>query len=103
VGSATSLAELAGARTDRGAQLVELLDRLDAEIAAIEAGGSPLDRYRAACRTLGSEVTVEVGTRTIQGVAAALDEAGALVIETASGRDTVTSGEVVRVRPVVPA
>jgi len=102
-GSATSLAELAGARTDRGALLAELLDRLDAEIAAIEAGGSPLDRYRAACRTLGSEVTVEVGTRTIQGVAAALDEAGALVIETASGRETVTSGEVVRVRPVVPA
>lgn len=102
-GSATSLAELAGAPVDRGALLAELLERLDAEITAIEAGRSPLDRYRAACRTVGSTVTVEVGPRAIQGVAVALDEAGALVIETGSGRETVTSGEVVRVRPGVPA
>lgn len=102
-GSATSLAEMAGTPTDRGVLLAELLERLDAEIAGIEAGRSPLDRYRAACRTLGREVVVEVGSRTIGGVAVALDEVGRLVIETASGRETVTSGEVVRVRPEVPA
>lgn len=102
-GSAISLAELAGAPVDRGALLAALLDHLDAELAQIEAGGSPLDRYRAACRTLGSEVTVEVGARTIVGTAAEIDDAGALVVETSSGRETVTSGEVVRVRPAVPA
>lgn len=102
-GSATSLGELAGAAVDRGALLAALLDRLDAELAAIDVGDSPLDRYRAACRTLGSEVTVEVGSRTIDGVAVAIDDAGALVVETSLGRETVTSGEVVRVRPVVPA
>jgi BirA family biotin operon repressor/biotin-[acetyl-CoA-carboxylase] ligase len=102
-GSATSLAELAGAAVDRGVLLAELLERLDAELIAIEAGRSPLDRYRAACRTLGSEVTIEIGSRTIQGVAVALDEAGALIVETGSGRATVTSGEVVRVRSAVPA
>lgn len=102
-GSATSLAELAGAPVDRGALLAELLERLDAELAAIEAGHSPLDRYRAACRTLGSEVTVEAGSRTIQGVAVGLDDTGGLVIETSSGREAVTSGEVVRVRPQVTA
>jgi BirA family biotin operon repressor/biotin-[acetyl-CoA-carboxylase] ligase len=102
-GSATSLGEMAGTVADRGALLAALLDRLDAELAAIEAGGSPLDRYRAACRTLGSEVSVEVGSRTIDGVAVAIDDAGALVVETPSGRETVTSGEVIRVRPAVPA
>lgn len=102
-GSATSLAEIAERPVDRGALLDGLLDRLDAELAAIEDGGSPLERYRAACRTLGCEVTVEIGTRTIGGLAAAIDDAGALVVETASGRETVTSGEVIRVRPAVPA
>jgi BirA family transcriptional regulator, biotin operon repressor / biotin---[acetyl-CoA-carboxylase] ligase len=102
-GSATSLADLAGTRVDRGALLAALLDRLDAELAEIEAGGSPLDRYRAACRTLGSEVTIEAGPRTIDGVALAIDDSGGLVVETSSGRETVTSGEVVSVRSAVPA
>lgn len=101
--SATSLAELTGSPVDRGLLLAELLDRLDAEMASLEAGGSPLERYRSACRTLGSEVRVEVGERTIDGTAVAIDAAGALIVETPTGRETVTSGEVVRVRPVVPA
>jgi BirA family biotin operon repressor/biotin-[acetyl-CoA-carboxylase] ligase len=102
-GTATSLAALAGVPVDRGALLAALLDRLDAELSGVEAGGSPLERYRAACRTLGNAVTVEVGSRTIDGVAVEIDEAGALVVETSSGREAVTSGEVVRVRPAVPA
>ena len=101
--SATSLVERCGATVDRGTLLAALLERLDVELGAIEAGASPLDRYRAACRTLGSEVTVEVGARTISGVAVAIDEAAALVVETSSGRETVSSGEVVRVRAAVPA
>lgn len=102
-GSATSLSELAGTPVDRGALLAALLDRLDAELTAIESGDSPLERYRAACRTIGGEVTVEVGSRTIDGRAVAIDDAGALVVATPSGRETVTSGEVVRVRAAVPA
>lgn len=102
-GSATSLGELAGGHVDRGALLAALLERLDKELAAVEAGSSPLDRYRAACRTLGSRVTVEVGSRTVDGMAVSIDDAGALVVETVSGLETVTSGEVVRVRPAVPA
>ena len=103
VGPATSLSELAGVAVDRGALLTVLLARLDAELSAIEAGASPLHRYRAACRTLGSQVTVEAGSRTIEGVAVAIDEAGSLVVESAAGRVAVTSGEVVRVRPAMPA
>lgn len=102
-GSATSLAELVGAPIDRGALLAALLDRLDAELAAVDRGESPLDRYRAACRTLGVEVTVEVGSRTFDGLAEGIDRSGSLIVRTATGRETVTSGEVVRVRPAVPA
>lgn len=102
-GSATSLAELTGAPVDRGALLGALLDHLDRELAAVEAGASPLARYRDACRTIGGEVTVEVGSRTIDGIAVAIDDAGGLVLETPAGRETVASGEVVRVRPAVPA
>ena len=102
-GSATSIEELTGARVDRGALLAALLERLDVELTAIDTGTALLDRYRAACRTLGSEVTVEIGARMIEGVAVAIDDAGGLVVRTPSGAETVTSGEVTRVRPVVPA
>jgi BirA family biotin operon repressor/biotin-[acetyl-CoA-carboxylase] ligase len=102
-GFATSLAELAGASVDRGVLLGALLDRLESELDDLEAGASPLERYRSACRTIGSAVTVGIGTRTIDGVAVAVDEAGGLVVDTPSGRETVTSGEVLRVRPKVPA
>jgi BirA family biotin operon repressor/biotin-[acetyl-CoA-carboxylase] ligase len=102
-GLATSLAALAGEPVDRGALLGSLLDRLDRELTDVDAGASPLERYRAACRTIGSAVTVEIGARRIDGDALTVDDAGGLVVETPTGRETVTSGEVVRVRPAVPA
>lgn len=102
-GTATSLREMTGGPVDRGALLAQLLDRLDAELAALDGGASLLGRYRAACSTLGSEVTVEIGSRTIRGTAVDVDEAGALVIRTPSGLEAVASGEVTRVRRAVPA
>lgn len=101
--SATSLSELAGRSVDRVALLGALLDALDGEVARIEAGESPLARYRAACSTLGASVTVEVGGRRIEGVAVGLDEAGALIVAAGDERVAVTSGEVTRVRSAVPA
>jgi len=102
-GAATSLLELAGGPVDRGALLDRLLDRLDAELLGIESGSAPLERYRAACRTIGSHVTVELGERSVEGVATGIDDRGALLVETANGTETITSGEVLRVRPAVPA
>lgn len=101
--SATSLTELCGSPVDRVALLDRLLDRLDAELAAVESGVMPTDRYRAALRTIGSHVTVELGGRTLAGIATGIDDHGALVVETPTGTEHVTSGEVVRVRPGVPA
>jgi BirA family transcriptional regulator, biotin operon repressor / biotin---[acetyl-CoA-carboxylase] ligase len=101
--TATSLTELAGAPVDRGALLAALLDALDEELHALEEGRSPRDRYRAACRTLGRDVVVEVGGRRVEGRATDIDADGALVLETSGGVTTVTAGEVVRVRGAVPA
>jgi BirA family biotin operon repressor/biotin-[acetyl-CoA-carboxylase] ligase len=98
---ATSLADLAPAHAiDRVGLFARLLDALSEEIGAIEAGRSPLPRYRARCRTLGADVTVAVGERTIDGRAVDLDDDGALVVETGDGRVRVASGEVTAVRRV---
>ena len=101
--TATSLAHLAGAPVDRVALLDRLLTALDAEVKAIEAGRSPLERYRGACSTIGADVVVEVGDRTIEGRAMQIDATGALVVATPSGPRTLTAGAVTRVRPAVPA
>jgi BirA family biotin operon repressor/biotin-[acetyl-CoA-carboxylase] ligase len=95
---ATSLAELAGRSLDRVELLRALLDRLESELAAIESGRSPLERYRAACATLGAEVTVDTPDGRIAGRARDLDERGALVVETAAGPVAISSGQVLRVR-----
>jgi BirA family biotin operon repressor/biotin-[acetyl-CoA-carboxylase] ligase len=101
---ATSLADLAGADINRDTLLSRLVGALAAEIDAIEAGASPLERYRARCTTLGSSVSVETGSDVVTGTAIDLAETGALVVEDALGRRHVLSGgEVRRVRPMVPA
>jgi BirA family transcriptional regulator, biotin operon repressor / biotin---[acetyl-CoA-carboxylase] ligase len=101
---ATSLADLAGGPVDREALLDRLLGGLEAEIASIEAGNSPLERYRARCSTLGSAVSVETVEGPVHGRAVDLDSTGALVVEDRQGdRHVVTGGEVTGVRPAVTA
>jgi BirA family biotin operon repressor/biotin-[acetyl-CoA-carboxylase] ligase len=100
---ATSLADLASCPIDRVELLGALLDELDREVRELEAGISPLDRYRAACATLGTEVTVETATGRVIGHAVDLNEYGALVVDGPGGRIELTSGEIVRVRPGVTA
>jgi len=102
-GSASSLSELAGAPLDRTQLLVRLLAALELEVSGLEAGNSPLDRYRAACRTLGTAVEVDVGGRVLRGTAVDLDSSGALVLLTDDGPVAIASGEVVRASPAVPA
>ena len=97
--SATALADLAGSPVDRVALLARLLDALEEELDAIEAGHSPLERYRARCSTLGRTVTVATADGSVTGRAVDLDAAGALVVEAVDGRHIISSGEVVRVAP----
>ena len=96
--SATSLAELAGTDVDRVALLARLLAVLDVEIADVEAGASPLARYRAACTTIGGPVSVDIGSGLVAGEAIGLDGHGRLVVSTVDGIVTIATGEVIRAR-----
>lgn len=100
---ATSLADLAGRPIERVTLLAALLDELDAELVALEAGRSPLARYREACTTLGSEVAVETSAGRLTGRAVEVDPHGALVVDTGSGLVALATGDVVRLRPEAPA
>lgn len=96
---ATSLIEIAHHPVDRASLLGRLLAALDVEVATIESGASPLDRFRAACDTIGQLVTIDVGSGMVVGRAVDLDARGALVVDTDDGPVTITTGEVVRARP----
>ena len=100
---ATSLRELAGAPIDRADLLSRLLDALDEELSAAEGGTSPVARYREVCATLGTEVAVETADGRVEGRATAIDDAGALVVDTEGGPVALASGEIVRVRAGAPA
>ncbi len=102
---ATSLADLAGRDVDRSALLGRVLDALDDEIAALERGESPLERYRAASWLDGRRVVVALGEREVEGVALGIGQAGELLLQTDEGELALAVGEVLRVRPVmaVPA
>lgn len=99
--TATSLADLAGAEVDREALLARLVDGLGAEVESIEAGISPLPRYRVRCATLGTEVRVSTADAVVSGRAVDLDATGSLVVQTEDGTRVLASGEVLGVRPEV--
>jgi BirA family transcriptional regulator, biotin operon repressor / biotin---[acetyl-CoA-carboxylase] ligase len=96
--NATSLASLAGGDVDRVAILDRLLDVLNDELVEVEAGHSPLDRYRDACFTIGRDVAVETASRVVEGTAIGLDAGGSLVVATSTGEVALSSGEVASVR-----
>lgn len=95
---ATSLAELSGHDLDRVALLARLLDRLDREVAALEAGSSPVERMREVSALEGSDVVVDVGEQVLAGRVAGIGPDGALLLDVEAGRVALTSGEVVTVR-----
>ena len=57
------------------------------------------DEVRRRCATLGQPVRVTLAGEELTGLAAAIDDAGHLVVETASGPRRVTAGDVVHLRP----
>ena len=92
----------AGARVGRAATARAMLDRLDANYAALDSGrwAEVLAAWRRRCATLGSAVTVHLpGGATLVGRAVDVTLEGALLIETADGVRTVYAGDVTHVRP----
>ena len=98
--TATSLAREDAVRLDRADLLGFLVRYLRDALADPEAS---LDRYRRASATIGRAVTVtREGAATVTGVALDVDARGALMLETESGVETVTAGDVVHLRPDLP-
>jgi BirA family biotin operon repressor/biotin-[acetyl-CoA-carboxylase] ligase len=94
---ATSIAIEGGTRLDRPDLLAETLQLFR------EALGDPakaLMRYRELCVTIGQSVRVERATGDkVSGYARAIDDTGALVLETSAGDVRIASGDVVHLRP----
>ncbi len=95
--TATSLSDLAGGTVDRVALLTSLLDALDAEVAAVEGGTSPHERFQAASWLTGRSVEVETPAGRLTGVAGAIADDGGLVIDGPTIHTIVSVGEVIRV------
>ncbi len=70
------------------------------ELIILSETACALEAYRAACLTLGQRVRLEgVGTDApIEGMASDVDDHGRLVVMTAAGERTVTSGECLHLR-----
>lgn len=98
--NASSLMEVSGVPIDRRALLRRLLDALDVELAAIEAGLSPVQRYRDASALDGRWVEVMVGDERRRGRVAGIGDDGALLLDTPGGRAAVSHGEVMKVEPL---
>lgn len=96
-------ASLAATGVSRDAVLDALLARLERRYAAWRAdpgAGDLADAYRTACETLGLDVRAELpGGAVLIGRALSVDDAGRLVIGTATGRRAVGAGDVVHLRP----
>lgn len=106
-GSATSLAEAAGAPLDVNRFAAALIGRVLGAYAAFEDGS-----YRKDFATLwhkydvlrGQPVTVLQGTRSVSGTATGIDDEGSLLVRLAGGRtERFRAGEVTLSRDSVPA
>lgn len=95
--TATSIAIEGGLRLDRPDLLADTLRRFGE---AMRDPAVALNRYRTLCITFGQTVRVERATGDqVSGYARAIDDTGALVVETAAGDVRIASGDVVHLRP----
>jgi BirA family biotin operon repressor/biotin-[acetyl-CoA-carboxylase] ligase len=109
---AVALNQVVGHEVDREDLLVALLQGLDRRYREIlddfEVADSALDGRRALMAeartlsaTLSRRVRADLGVEQVEGMAVALTDEGALVVETDRGdRRTVIAGDVVHLRPV---
>jgi BirA family biotin operon repressor/biotin-[acetyl-CoA-carboxylase] ligase len=94
------LAELATSCAIEGHDVdrLALLARLDVQLERIASStgerAAALDEWRARSSTLGLEVEVRSPAGSVRGLARALADDGALVLETASGPQRIVAGEV---------
>ena len=94
---ATSLKIESGREISRAELATTILRELDSDYARI-CGGSfaeVADEWRAHCKTIGRQVTIQIGERRMRGQAESLDDDGALLLRTDHGRlERITGGDV---------
>jgi BirA family transcriptional regulator, biotin operon repressor / biotin---[acetyl-CoA-carboxylase] ligase len=89
----TTLPDLTGRSLSRADLLVAFLPRFLALVRAMHAAPEVLvDRYRVRCGLTGQPVTVYRGADRIEGVCGGIAINGSLVVDTATGRQWLTSG-----------
>jgi len=94
---ATSLSEAAGRIFDRTDVLLSLVERIAAQLTLLADDNPCLaERWLPACLLEGSTVEIESAGRPIVGRCLGIDADGALVLDTAEGRQRIFSGVVVR-------
>ena len=94
---ATSLKIEAGRTINRAELAATILEELDTDYARICAGQfeALADEWEERCTTIGHNVVIRVGDRSIQGRAESLDSDGALLIRTQHGRlERIIGGDV---------
>ncbi len=94
---ATSLKIESGRAISRAALATTILRELDSDYARICGGGfaEVADEWQEHCKTIGRQVTIQIGERRIRGRAESLDDDGALLLRTDHGRlERITGGDV---------
>lgn len=97
----TSVIDILGTKTSPETLLCAIINEIDRLLGIVEAEksfSSILKLWRQMSGTLGRKVLVEDGTTQIVGYAEDLLEDGSLVVQTESGRETVTMGDVTHLR-----
>jgi BirA family biotin operon repressor/biotin-[acetyl-CoA-carboxylase] ligase len=98
----TCLDDVCGEPVDRRMLLEALLEALAPRRGLLD---SPDGRQKLAaelrqrCATLGQRIRVELAAEAVSGVASEIDDAGRLIVQTATGPRTVSAGDVVHLRP----
>jgi BirA family biotin operon repressor/biotin-[acetyl-CoA-carboxylase] ligase len=103
VKTAISLALAGSTSADRDTVLRAILRAIEGEYTSwrLDGGdsGALLSRYRDLCVTLGRNVRAELPAgAAVDGVAVDVDATGSLVVDTMTGRRTVSAGDVVHLR-----
>ncbi len=95
--AATSLRIERGQPIDRPGLAAAILRALDEEYDRVTRGSfeAVADEWEAQCTTLGQEVSIRMGPRTVRGRAEALDASGALLLRTHHGHlERISGGDV---------
>ncbi len=94
---ATSLKIEAGRAISRAELAMAILQELDNDYQRVCAGqfGEVADDWEAHCQTIGCDVTIQIGSRRVQGRAESLGENGELLLRTEHGHlERISGGDV---------